>query len=211
MEIEKNSLSILIGYLILTVSQMIVQKFYWGNVILYPVLTIVGLIGALIIWKFNQKYSYLNKIDTKTTNFKKIFLWGITGTILVVIGQFITLNISHLLFHQSMMSQNTNALITIFHQSPIYFLDIVFATPIVEELIFRKVLFGNLIDYFNPWIAAIISSFLFGTAHHDGHFLTYFVMGCLFEFIYYVSHDIRASIIAHAGLNLTILIVTGIH
>ena len=58
---------------------------------------------------------------------------------------------------------------------------------------------------------AIISSFLFVIAHHDGHFLTYFVMGCIFEFIYYKAHDIRASMIAHAGLNLITLLLWGIH
>ena len=148
MDVEKNSLSILIGYLILTVSQMIVQKLCWGNEILYPILTIVGLIGAFILWKLNHKYKYQNIIDTPKKDWKKILLWGITGTILVIAGQLVTINICHFLFHQPLSSQNTNALLTIFHQSPIYLIEIVIVTPIVEELIFRKVLFGNLTYYF---------------------------------------------------------------
>lgn len=211
MDVEKNSLSILIGYLILTVSQMIVQKICWGSKILYLVLTIVSLIGAFILWKLNHKYKCQNIIDTPKTNFKKILLWGIIGTVLIIGGQFVTLNLCHFLLHQPLSSQNTNAFLTIFRQSPIYLIDIVVVTPIVEELIFRKVLFGNLTYYFNFWIAAFISSFLFGIAHHDGHFLTYFVMGCLLEFIYYMAHDIRSSIIAHAGLNLIVLIIAEIH
>ncbi|KRM52460.1 CAAX family protease [Ligilactobacillus araffinosus DSM 20653] len=211
MAIEKNSLSILIGYLALMIAQMLAQKICWGTQMLYPVLTVIGLLGALIIWKLNQKYSYQNTIEEKRSNLKKIILWGLSGALLIILGQAVTLTLVHVLFHQSLISQNTNALITIFRHSPIYLLDIVITTPIVEELIFRKVFFGNLTYYFKPWIAAIISSFLFVIAHHDSHFLTYFVMGCIFEFIYYKAHDIRAAMIAHAGLNLITLLLWGIH
>ena len=211
MAIEKNSLSILIGYLAFMLIQMLAQKLCWGTQILYPLLTIIGLLGAFVIWKLNQKYSYQNIIEKKQSNLKKTILWGLSGALLVILGQAVTLTLAHVLFHQSLISQNTNALITVFHHSPIYLLDIVIATPIVEELIFRKIFFGNLTYYFKPWIAAIISSFLFVIAHHDGHFLTYFVMGCIFEFIYYKAHDIRASMIAHAGLNLITLLLWGIH
>lgn len=211
MAIEKNSLSILIGYLALMIAQMLAQKICWGTQMLYPVLTVIGLLGALIIWKLNQKYSYQNTIEEKRSNLKKIILWGLSGALLIILGQAVTLTLVHVLFHQSLISQNTNALITIFRHSPIYLLDIVITTPIVEELIFRKVFFGNLTYYFKPWIAAIISSFLFVIAHHDSHFLTYFIMGCIFEFIYYKAHDIRAAMIAHAGLNLITLLLWGIH
>lgn len=211
MAIEKNSLSILIGYLALMIAQMLAQKLCWGTQMLYPVLTVIGLLGMLIIWKLNQKYSYQNIIEEKRSNLKKIILWGLSGALLIILGQAVTLTLVHVLFHQSLISQNTNALITIFRHSPIYILDIVITTPIVEELIFRKVFFGNLTYYFKPWIAAIISSFLFVIAHHDSHFLTYFVMGCIFEFIYYKAHDIRAAMIAHAGLNLITLLLWGIH
>ena len=211
MAIEKNSLSILIGYLAFTLIQMLAQKLCWGTQILYPLLTIIGLLGAFVIWKLNQKYSYQNIIEEKRSNLKKIILWGLSGALLVILGQAVTLTLAHVLFHQSLISQNTNALITVFRHSPIYLLDIVIATPIVEELIFRKIFFGNLTYYFKPWIAAIISSFLFVIAHHDSHFLTYFVMGCIFEFIYYKAHDIRASMVAHAGLNLITLLLWGIH
>lgn len=211
MAIEKNSLSILIGYLALMIAQMLAQKLCWGTQMLYPVLTVIGLLGMLIIWKLNQKYSYQNTIEEKRSNLKKIILWGLSGALLIILGQAVTLTLVHVLFHQSLISQNTNALITIFRHSPIYILDIVITTPIVEELIFRKVFFGNLTYYFKPWIAAIISSFLFVIAHHDSHFLTYFIMGCIFEFIYYKAHDIRAAMIAHAGLNLITLLLWGIH
>ena len=152
MAIEKNSLSILIGYLALMIAQMLAQKLCWGTQMLYPVLTVIGLLGALIIWKLNQKYSYQNIIEEKQSNLKKIILWGLSGALLVILGQVVTLTLAHVLFHQSLISQNTNALITVFHHSPIYLLDIVIATPIVEELIFRKIFFGNLTYVTVPFI-----------------------------------------------------------
>ena len=125
MAIEKNSLSILIGYLAFMLIQMLAQKLCWGTQILYPLLTIIGLLGAFVIWKLNQKYSYQNIIEEKRSNLKKIILWGLSGALLVILGQAVTLTLAHVLFHQSLISQNTNALITVFRHSPIYLLDIV--------------------------------------------------------------------------------------
>ncbi len=95
MAIEKNSLSILISYLALMIAQMLAQKLCWGTPMLYPVLTVIGLLGALIIWKLNQKYSYQNIIEEKQSNLKKIILWGLSGALLVILGQAVTLTLAH--------------------------------------------------------------------------------------------------------------------
>lgn len=212
MAIEKNSLSILIGYLAYLLVQIITQKLFWSSKFLYLILTIIGLLGAgLLLW-VNQKFSYTNIIEQPKSkqNFKKILLWGLGGIGLVFIGQILCMLITHLVFKQNMISQNTTQLITIFKNSPIYLLNIVVAAPIIEELIFRKVFFGNLTYYFKPIIAAIFSSILFALAHHDGHFLIYFVMGCILEWIYAKAHDLKAPMIAHGGMNLIILLFFGL-
>ena len=56
MAIEKNSLSILIGYLALMIAQMLAQKLCWGTQMLYPVLTVIGLLGALIGKRIMKKH-----------------------------------------------------------------------------------------------------------------------------------------------------------
>lgn len=209
MPVEKNSLSILLGYLVIMLCQLASQKIFWSSKYLYIILTIVTLLGAFLLLFLNRKYPYQNKIEKNKSKSSAFVFWGVLGILLICFGQFLTLELSHLLSGSSFASQNTNQLLTILHQSPFYFLNIVIASPIIEELIFRKVFFGNLTYYFKPWIAAIISSVLFVIAHHDGHFLTYFVMGCILEFIYYKSHDLKGSIISHMGFNLLTIILFG--
>lgn len=211
MALEKNSLSILLGYVVIMLCQILAQKLFWSSTLLYIVLTIIGILGTGLLLFLNHKFKFQNQIEKdKSPATAKIILWGLAGTVLVIIGQWLTLHLSHLLFHTPLFSNNTDQFLTIFHQTPFYAIDIVLITPIIEELIFRKVFFGNLTAYFKPWIAAIISSTLFAFAHQDGHFLTYFVMGLIFEFIYFKTHDIKASMISHVGLNLIVLLCNGI-
>ncbi|WP_290033598.1 CPBP family intramembrane glutamic endopeptidase [Ligilactobacillus cholophilus] len=207
MAIEKNSLSILLGYLFILISQLIIQKIFWSSSILYILLTIIGIIGALLLLFLNHKFSYQNLVEYQKKPKKSHFIiWGFIGIGIVLISQLIIGAIWHFTTHSTAISQNTNQLLTIFQSFPIYGLDIIIASPIIEELIFRKVFFGNLTYYFNPIISGIISSTLFAIAHHDGHFIAYFVMGCIFELIYYKAKDLRASMISHMGLNLFILL-----
>ena len=211
MAVSKNSLSILSGYLIVLLIELFTQKILWTINSLYIVLTLESLLGSVLLLWLNHHFSYQNPIEKKaSSNLKNIILWGILGIGLIFMGQVLTLTITHFIFKQSLFSQNTAQFLTIFKHAPYYGLDIVIATPIIEELIFRKILFGNLTLWFKPWIAALISSFLFVIIHQDGHFLTYFVMGCILEFIYYKAHDIRAAMITHAGLNLLVLLIFGL-
>ena len=114
MAIEKNSLSILIGYLALMIAQMLAQKLCWGTQMLYPVLNRHQSAWSIDYLEAKPKYSYQNIIEKKQSNLKKTILWGLSGALLVILGQAVTLTLAHVLFHQSLISQNTNALITVF-------------------------------------------------------------------------------------------------
>jgi len=60
----------------------------------------------------------------------------------------------------------------------------------------------------NTWLAFVISSLLFAIAHFDGHILLYFSLGMFFSLLYYVTGNIWTSIIAHAGMNALVVIVS---
>ncbi|WP_368270601.1 lysostaphin resistance A-like protein [Ligilactobacillus salivarius] len=101
-------------------------------------------------------------------------------------------------------------MLEIVHHYPYYILVPGITAPVMEELIFRKVLFGNF-SRFIPFLpAALVSSLLFSLAHMDGHFLIYASIGLLFCYIYYRTGTIITSILSHIFLNLFIILLSSL-
>ena len=50
--------------------------------------------------------------------------------------------------------------------SPIIIVSIVIFAPLLEEIIFRRVLFGGLYSKTNFWIAALVSAVVFAVVHN---------------------------------------------
>jgi len=71
--------------------------------------------------------------------------------------------------------------------------------PVVEELCFREVIIGSLVrKRFNPWVAIIISSILFGLAHcNPAQILFGGMMGIVLGIIYYKSGNIVLPSVLH--------------
>ncbi|MFO7872794.1 MAG: CPBP family intramembrane glutamic endopeptidase [Candidatus Undinarchaeales archaeon] len=81
----------------------------------------------------------------------------------------------------------------------------VFVIPAIEELIFRLVMITLLIYAFgSPWIAILISAFLFATAHIPSgggfKFIGTFLMSLLYGFVF-VEFGIISPIIGHMTHN----------
>ena len=82
-------------------------------------------------------------------------------------------------------SENTARLMDIARTTPWFLIVISIIGPILEEIVFRKILFGTLYKKFNFFIAAIISSLVFAAIHFDfTHLLVYTAMGLVFAFLY---------------------------
>lgn len=74
--------------------------------------------------------------------------------------------------------------------------------PILEEIIFRKIIFGSLYKRMNFFFAAILSALVFAAFHVDfSHLLMYTAMGLVFAFLYVKTKRIIVPIIVHAGMN----------
>ncbi|HWI48544.1 MAG TPA: CPBP family intramembrane glutamic endopeptidase [Rummeliibacillus sp.] len=128
-------------------------------------------------------------------------LWGIIGFFMVFIGQSIGSMIESTLgIHQG--SQNTANLVSIADVAPIAILAIVFIGPILEEFVFRRVIFGSLVQTTNFFVAALVSSIVFALIHLDlPHIIIYAISGFIFAFLYHKTKRIITSIIAHMMLN----------
>ena len=74
-------------------------------------------------------------------------------------------------------------------------------TPVAEEILFRRVLYG----LFRPlgiWAALILASLIFAAVHLFLHgFPALFGIGAIFQYIYLRSGNLAASALAHALFN----------
>ena len=129
-------------------------------------------------------------------------VWGIVGFFLVFFGQMIGVAIEMNLFGIEGGSQNTADIVSIAKGAPIAILAIVVFGPILEEFVFRRVIFGSLVQTTNFWVAAIVSAIFFALIHFDfSHILLYTICGLIFAFLYHQTKRIWTSIIAHVMLN----------
>lgn len=77
----------------------------------------------------------------------------------------------------------------------------VVAAPIVEELLFRKVICGKLVKY-GQGVAIVVSGLMFGLFHLNfNQFFYAFLMGMFLGFIYVKTGEIKYSIIIHMAIN----------
>lgn len=127
--------------------------------------------------------------------------WGIIGFFLVFLGQTIGAYIE-LALGIDMGSENTEAIMNVTKVAPIMIIATVFLGPILEELVFRRVIFGSIIQNYNFWIASIISAIVFAAIHMDfTHILLYTICGMIFAFLYHKTKRLLTPIIAHVLLN----------
>ncbi|MDQ0232859.1 CPBP family intramembrane glutamic endopeptidase [Metabacillus malikii] len=135
-------------------------------------------------------------------------LWAFGGIFLALFSQVIAANIEIALFGVEPGSENTQNIVKLIQASPLVIIVTSIIGPILEEIIFRKIIFGGLYNRTNFFIAAIISSLLFSLLHGEfEHLLLYAAMGFTFAFLYVRTKRIIVPIIAHVSMN-TLVVVT---
>ena len=136
----------------------------------------------------------------------KTALWAIAGVFLALFSQGIAAYIESL-FGIKSASENTMSLMEIARRAPIFILIPVIFAPILEEIIFRKIVFGSIYKRTNFLIAVVISALVFGLFHFDiTHLFVYFAMGVVFAFLYVKTNRIITPIIAHMAMNLLVVL-----
>ena len=74
--------------------------------------------------------------------------------------------------------------------------------PLVEEVLFRGILFGSLRQMTNRWFAAIVSALLFGIIHlHLPSLPALCLLGFFFALAYEFTGSLTVSIVMHAIFN----------
>jgi uncharacterized protein len=129
-------------------------------------------------------------------------LWSFLGIFLAYMAQYASIIIEVFVLGIQPGSQNTMDIMTIARAFPIFIVIVSIIAPILEEIIFRKIIFGSIYKRTNFIIAALASALIFALVHNDfSHTLTYMAMGIVFAFLYVKTKRIIVPIIAHMSMN----------
>ena len=138
--------------------------------------------------------------------FDSIF-WGVVGIFLAFFAQSAAASIEYALGIE-MGSENTEQIVGLIKTAPL----IIFVTsiigPILEEIVFRKVIFGSLYKRLNFFFAGLISSLIFSIAHGEPeHLILYGAMGFTFAFLYVKTKRILVPIFTHVAMNTIVVVI----
>ncbi|MBT2644776.1 CPBP family intramembrane metalloprotease [Bacillus sp. ISL-41] len=136
--------------------------------------------------------------------------WAFAGVFLALFAQSIAASIENMLGIE-MGSENTQEIIKLIEMFPIVILVSSIIGPILEEIVFRKIIFGSLHKKMNFFFSALISSVIFALAHMEPeHVILYSAMGFTFAFLYVKTKRIIVPIIAHVTMNTMVVLLQSV-
>lgn len=165
---------------------------------------IIGLIVVLFIMKRDMKAG--SSRDAAPVS--QAILWSVLGVFMAFIAQGVAGAIEEYVFGISEGSENTAQIMGITLATPLFMIIPMLIAPILEEVIFRKIIFGSFYKRFNFFVSALLSAFIFGIIHGEPqHILIYAGMGFVFAFLYVKTKRIIVPIIVHMAMNSTTVLL----
>jgi len=172
-----------------------------------PIWIVISFILGLIVILF-----MLSKSERKEFNrvaplpVSQSIAWAIGGIFLTFLAQYVAIMIETLLGIQQ-GSQNTERILTLITKFPLVILVSSIVGPILEEIVFREIIFGSLRKRFSFFISGLISSIIFGLAHQEiPHLLLYTLLGFTLAFLYERTKRMTVSMFAHVTMNTIVVI-----
>ncbi|EKN71455.1 hypothetical protein BABA_01415 [Neobacillus bataviensis LMG 21833] len=178
-----------------------------------PVWLIVSFSIALLIILFILRKEMNSPHFEKrgSSSFGSSVMWAIVGVFLAYFAQIFAALIERLLGVE-MGSENTQNILRIIETMPAAIIVTSIIGPILEEIVFRKIIFGSLHKRFNFFISALVSSVIFAAAHMEfQHILLYSAMGFTFAFLYVKTKHILVPIFAHVTMNTLVVLVQTVY
>lgn len=166
---------------------------YW-NIIAFS-------IALMVIVTILQKSPKEKELRNKAS-LNEVIGWTFLGIFMAYGAQIVAVLIEINLLNIKPGSENTEQIMEITKIAPAFIVIPAILAPILEEIVFRKVIFGTLYKRMNFFLAAIISSLIFGVIHLDlTHLLIYTAIGFVFAFLYVKTNRIIVPILVHMGMN----------
>ena len=156
--------------------------------------TIGYLAGAAIMFFLYFKQTEPLSFEHKKTKVSAILIYGLTGIVAAILLQNLAIFIESF-FGEVSASQNTENIIAIVVQNPLFALAAMVGGPIMEEFVFRRALVGIIGKYSNVWVGVVVSAVAFAFAHNDNHLLVYIFLGLFFSGLYALTGRDRKSVV----------------
>lgn len=213
------------------------KKHYWFIIIAYMILQLSGYLGLQLLNILNigetnvERFAYWtifsftltlliilyllrnerhaeNRFKGEPSSVGASIAWAIIGFFMAIFVQGLAANIEVNIFGVDPGSENTQRIVDLIELFPLVILVTSIIGPILEEIIFRKILFGVLYTRTNFFIAALISSLIFSLLHGEPqHVLLYGSMGFTFAFLYVKTKRILVPIFAHVSMNTMVVVI----
>ena len=165
--------------------------------------TVTIIVSLVLIWPDLKQY----KAQGVQSNLNDTVKWIGLG-ILMQYGLVIVANlIETAITGEFVESMNTQSIADMVEVIPLMILPVILLGPIIEEILFRHILFGNLNTWFGFWIAFAVSSILFALIHGDNRFLVYIAMSFAFSYAYAKTRRLIVPIAIHAFNNALVMLV----
>ncbi|WP_062051001.1 CPBP family intramembrane glutamic endopeptidase [Bacillus sp. JCM 19034] len=177
------------------------QIFGMWNVIAFS----IGFIVMLLLLRkdMQERHSVSNRSSRGDA-----IIWSLIGIFMAFGSQYAAAFIQMTIFGFEPGSENTEMIVEYAKAFPLFIIVVAVLGPIIEEIVFRLVIFGSLYKRFNFWIAGLLSSLIFAALHNDfENLLVYTAMGLTFAFLYVKTKRIIVPIIAHVAINLFVALV----
>ncbi|WML29250.1 type II CAAX endopeptidase family protein [Neobacillus sp. OS1-32] len=193
---------------------LLVRGLKIDRVMALPIWLIISFTLALIIILFilrKDSHARGPKGTGQGSSIGHSIIWAVSGFFLALFSQYAAAIIEQLLgIH--MGSENTQQILNIIDIFPQAMIVTSIIGPILEEIVFRKIIFGSLYRRFNFIISALISSVIFALAHMEPeHIILYSAMGLTFAFLYVKTNRIIVPIFAHVMMNTLVVLVQTVY
>ncbi|GAA0599315.1 type II CAAX endopeptidase family protein [Virgibacillus siamensis] len=187
------------GILFIPSMRLILQMGRQEAIVSWTIISfIIGLVVILFLMKPDMKMPQSRDASSPGI----MVVWILAGLFMAYLAQGIAAMIETYAFGIQPGSQNTEMIMDIARAAPIFMVIPALIAPIMEEIIFRKIIFGAFYKRTNFFIAALLSSFIFGIIHGEPeHILIYASMGFVFAFLYVQTKRIIVPIVVHMLLN----------
>lgn len=135
--------------------------------------------------------------------------WAICGIFILYVLQIAAALINNLILGQPLSSEHTAGIVKMAKTAPLFIFAVSVIGPILEEIVFRKILFGSLKKVIGFIFSAVISSLVFAAGHFDfSHLLIYFVIGFFLCYAYHKTGRIWVTMFMHAAMNTIVVLLT---
>ncbi|AET66822.1 putative metal-dependent membrane protease [Desulfosporosinus orientis DSM 765] len=200
-----------------------------GGVVCIYLILALGTFWLMDIWPYERLLMYLNAFMTQLSFVLLIYLlkkvrrwqWPDFGwrrvslkrifpkvLVLYALTMFINICYAIALYNYGFTPPETDVYSKLLGQVTWYslILNLLLAgvlAPIVEETLFRGVIFGSLQAYFGKWTAAALSAGIFSALHFQAYgFFPRFVLGIVLVYLYDKYKSLYPSVALHAVNNI---------